>query len=178
VYQPGANDGEVADPLAIEEGIGPMIMTVILVVLPRLQRTGGVVDAAIVAGGFTGLGRVCGQDRAAARKIEFDLALEAKREAEIVACGEDQRASACGGDGFDRLVDRGGIYGLAIAGAPKVRTLKRASVALACGSVGASAKETWPTVEARARGESFRMSRRAKGFIVGKILTGISTHGI
>ncbi len=56
VDEAGAGDGEVVDAFAVEEGVGPVVVAVVLVGLPRLGGAGGVVGAAHVAGGLAGLG--------------------------------------------------------------------------------------------------------------------------
>ncbi len=77
VDQSGARDGEVAQVLPVEEGIGPMIVAVILVVLPRLGRAGGVVGASVVASGFARLGRGSSEDGASAGEVEVNLRFQA-----------------------------------------------------------------------------------------------------
>ena len=59
-----------------------------------LVGLGCVVGAAVVAGGFAGFRRVGGEDGAAGREIEMDVGLQVDGEAEISACGEDERAAA------------------------------------------------------------------------------------
>ena len=116
VDEAGALDADVVQAFAVDEGVGPVVVAVVLVLLPGLGGAGGVVGAAVVAGGFAGHGRGGGEDGAAVGEIERDVGLEADGEADVGACGEEDGASAGGCGGFDGLVDGGRVDGFAVAG--------------------------------------------------------------
>ncbi len=110
-----AKDGEVVDVLAVEERVAPVVVAVVLVALPGRVGFGCVVRATVIAGSLTGPGGVGGEDGAAAREIEIDVAAQMDCEAYIGPCRENQRASASGCDGPNGLIDRGCVYCLAVS---------------------------------------------------------------
>ena len=73
VDQSGTDDRYVAKVLSVEEGIWPVVVTVVLIFFPRLLCAGWVIDAAVVTSGVTDLGRVRGEDGTPLRKIQTDI---------------------------------------------------------------------------------------------------------
>ena len=114
--KPRPGDREVADVLAPDQRVVPMVVAVVLVSVPGGLGLGGVVGSAHVAGGLAGKRRLRGDDSGTLREVEVNVALETDGERDIVASGEDNCASASGRDRLDGLVDGGRVDRLAVAG--------------------------------------------------------------
>ncbi len=103
-------------PISHEERIVPVAMAVILEGVPGRVGLGCIVGAAVVASGFACFRRVGGQDRAAPRKIQIDVAAQVDGEAQIGSRREEEHAPSRCGNGFDRSVDGRCVDSLTIAG--------------------------------------------------------------
>src|SRR5579863_1422728 len=99
------------DVFAPDEAVVPVVVTEILVGLPRPLRFGGIVTTARQAVVRSG----CGENGCALVKKERDVALEVDGITGVNACGEENRASPRAGRAFDSGIDRCSVDGSAIA---------------------------------------------------------------
>ncbi len=75
----------------------------------RVLRLRGVIHAAQLTGGFSGLGRLCREDHCALREIQMHIALQMNRKAEVRACWKHDCTAASLARRFNRRVDAVGI---------------------------------------------------------------------
>ncbi len=105
-------DGHVVEVLAPQETIVPVIVTIVLIGLPRTLRLGRIVAAA----GCPLERHGGGQQRCTLIEVDSDIALEVNRVAGIRACGKQNRAPAGLLRRIDRALDGLCIQRLAISG--------------------------------------------------------------
>src|SRR5690242_3501521 len=110
-----ALDRKVANILADEKRVVPMVVPEILIGLPRSIWLRRVVGAAAIARCLALLGRVGGKNRAALRKIQVHVARKMDREAHVSARGEVKCTSARGSYSFNRAIYRRRVDGFSVA---------------------------------------------------------------
>ena len=110
-----AGDANVVNVFAPEQRVVPVVVSVVLVGVPRSVGFSCVVGAAVVAGGRVLKRRVRGENGRTLRQMERDVALQSNGEAEPRAGGKQDRATTGGCCGFNCFVDGGRVDGLAIA---------------------------------------------------------------
>ncbi len=93
-----------------------MVVAVVLIGVPCGVGFGGIVCAAVVAGGFAGLGRFGGENGCALLKVQMHVALEMDGEAEINSGRKEDHAAAGGCSSFNGAIDGVGVEGFAVAG--------------------------------------------------------------
>lgn len=115
VDRAGSGDADVCNAFTPDERIVPVVVTVILVVLPRRVRLGRVIRPTVVACRGAGQRGLRGDDGRTLRKIKPNVTLQVNREAQPCSRGENYRAPTGGRGCVNGFVDGGRVNGLAIA---------------------------------------------------------------